>query len=355
LFHPFASRNVIFLIVTIQFIEEMKKEEKMGLNLFKLKISIFLGVALIFLFTEWGYSQDEEIAKYPNRPITFICPIPPGGGTDLSFRTISKEAEKFLGQPIVVVNKPGGGQSIGMAAIAASKPDGYTIGQSGNSGLLLVPHMEKVPYHTVKDFKQIIQCGGFNFGFFVKADSPLNSFKDIIAYARQNPKKLTYGCTTNSIQYLIMEQIAKKENVQFTHIPFKGTPEVQTALLGGHIFVGIGDFNYSLVEAGQIRIPLLLREEHSAEYPQTPILKDLGYNDIPAPYYLGICGPKGIPEGIVRKLEDALAKAMKEPAFMKGMQELRLPIIYRNSKELGDYVIRNYELFGKIFKEIQKK
>jgi tripartite-type tricarboxylate transporter receptor subunit TctC len=345
----------LFKSFGIHFAEVTKKEGKMGLHLFKSKISIFLCFVVILLFTERGYAQDEEIAKYPSRPITFICPIPPGGGTDLSLRAISKEAEKFLGQPIVVVNKSGGGQSIGMAAIATSKPDGYTIGQSGNSGLLLVPHMEKVPYHTVKDFKQIIQCGGFNFGIFLKADSSFNTFKDVIAYARQNPKKLTYGCTTNSIQYLIMEQIAKREKVQFTHIPFKGTPEVQTALLGGHIFVGIGDFNYSLVEAGQIKIPLLLREERSAEYPQTPILKDLDYEDIPAPYYLGICGPKGIPEGIVRKLEDAFAKAMKEPAFIKGMQELRLPIIYRSSKELGDYVIHNYELFGKIFKEIQKK
>ena len=327
----------------------------MGLRLYKPKLSLFLCFVSIFLFTEWGYSQEEEIAKYPRRPITFIIPIPAGGPTDLSLRLICKESEKILGQPIVIVNKPGAGQSIGMAAIAAAKPDGYTIGQSGNSGLLLVPHIEKVPYDPIKDFKQIIQCGGFNFGVIVKSDSPFKSFRELITFGRQNPKKLTYGSTVNSIQYLIVEQIAKKEKAQLTHIPFKGTPEVETALLGGHILFGVGDFSYAQVEAGQTRVILLLREEHSVEYPETPILKDLGYDDVPAPYYLGICGPKGIPEGMVKKLEEAFTRAMKEPAFIKGMKDLRLPIIYRNGKELDDYVAHNHEIFGKLFKEIQKK
>jgi tripartite-type tricarboxylate transporter receptor subunit TctC len=308
--------------------------------------------AFILLFvSERGYAQE----KFPARPINFIIPIPPGGPTDLAFRLLAREAEKTLGQPVVVVNKPGAGQSIGMAAIAVAKPDGYTIGQSGNSGLLLVPHMEKVPYNSVKDFRQIIQCGGFNFGVIVKNDSPFKSFKDVVTYARQNPKKITYGSTTNSIQYLIMEQIAKKEKVQLTHIPFKGTPEVETALLGGHIVVGVGDFSYAQVEAGQTRVLVLLREEKSEEYPQVPILKDLGYRDVPAPYYLGLCGPKGISDGVVKRLEEAYAKAMKEPAFVNGMKELHLPVLYRNSKDLDEYVQRNYEIFGKIFKEIEKK
>ena len=315
----------------------------------------FFWLVAILLLVGSGYTQEEDISKYPSRPITFIVPIPPGGGTDLAFRLICKEAEKLLGQPIAVLNKAGAGQTIGMAAIASAKPDGYTIGQSGASGLLLVPHIEKLPYNPIKDFRQIIQCGGFNFGMFVKPDSPFKTFKDVVAFARQNPKKVTYGCTVNSIQSLIMEQIGKKEKVQFTHIPFKGTPEVQTALLGNHILVGIGDFNYSLVEAGQIRLVLLLREERSTEYPRIPILKDLAYDDVPAPYYLGICGPKGLSDGIIKKLEEAFARAMKEPAYVNGLKDLRLPIIHRSSKELDDYVSKNYEIFGRIYRESQTK
>jgi tripartite-type tricarboxylate transporter receptor subunit TctC len=326
---------------------------KMKPSLFKAKTSFFLYLVLSLLFTASGYSQEAEIAKFPSRPITYITPLPPGGPTDVAIRLISKEAEKYLGQPIVIVNKPGGATSIGIAAIATAKPDGYTIGYTAHSGMFVVPFLEKIPYHPIRDLKPIMQFGGFNFGVIVKADSPFKSFHDLIAYARQNPKKVTYGTSgTNSMQYIIMEQIAKKEKVQITHIPFKGTPESQTALLGGHILCGAGDFNYSLLEAGQIRLLLLLKDERSAEYPKTPIIKDLGY-DIPCPMTLNVFGPKGIPDGIAKKIEDAYTQAMKEPTFIKGMKEdLLLPVVHRNHKELDDYINYNYEVYVKVLKEM---
>ena len=321
-------------------------------NSLKSKIPFFLFLTLPLLFAELGYPQEAEVAKYPSRSITFIVPVPPGGGTDLSIRVIAKEAEKFLGQPIVILNKPGGALTIGVAAIATAKPDGYTIGYAGGPPLFLTPFLEKVPYNPLKDLQPIMQFGGFNFGVVVKADSPFKSFKDLITHARQNPRKVTYGTAgTNSVQHLTMELIAKKEEIQITHIPFRGTPETQVALLGGHILAALGDFNYSLLEAGQIRLLLLLREEVSAEYPGVPILKDLGY-DYPYPMLLNVFGPKGIPEGIVKKIEEAFTRAMKQPAFINGMKELRLPMVYRGSKELGDYIANNYKFFEKLLKEM---
>jgi tripartite-type tricarboxylate transporter receptor subunit TctC len=139
--------------------------------------------------------------------------------------------------------------------------------------------------------------------------------------------------------------------VQFTHIPFKGSAETQVALLGGHILVATGDFNYSLLEEGQIRLVLLIAETRSPEYPQTPILKDLGY-DIPAPTFLNVAGPAGLPEGIVKKLEEAFSMAMKQPAFIKGMKDLRLTVAYRNNRQMDDYVAQNCEAFAKVLKEM---
>lgn len=176
-----------------------------------------------------------------------------------------------------------------------------------------------------------------------------------ISWAPQNPKKLTYGTAgVNSPAFVLIKQISKKEGVQFTHIPFKATVEAQTALLGGHIIFAAGEFTYSLLEADQTRLLLVFREERSAEYPQAPILKDLGY-DFPFPTFYTVSAPKGIPEGIARKLEDAFTKAMKEPAFIKGTKELRLPIVYRNSKELTEYITYNYNYFEKLLKEIDLK
>lgn len=319
----------------------------------KSKLFFFLCIVPILLSPALGYPQEEEIAKFPSRPITYIQPFTAGVPADLAIRLISKEAEKLLGQPIVVVNKPGAVGTIGVAAIATSKPDGYTVGNAPHSPMVVVPHLEKVPYHPVKDIKMIMQFGAFNMGVIVKADSPFKGFKDLIDYARQNPKKLTYGTAgTNSMQFIIMEQIAKKEKVQITHIPFKSTGEAQAALLGGHILFAAGDFNYSLIEAREARLLLLFREERAAEYPDTSILKDLGY-DFPFPTFICLAGPKGIPDGIVRKLEDAFGKAMKEPTFVKGMKEdLRLPIVYRGSKELNDYLAYSYETYGRMLKEL---
>lgn len=327
------------------------KDKILFLSVLKHGMPLFLLVALIFFFPKWGYPQEAEIVNYPNRPITYLISMPPGNNSELASRLIAIEAEKYLKQPIVPVNKPGGSLSIAVAATATAKPDGYTIGVGIHSPLFLVPHLEKVPYHPIKDLKQIMQFAGFNFGVIVKHDSPFKDFKDVIAYARQNPKKLTFGASPLAMAYFVMGQIARKEKVQFTHIPFKGGTESERALLGGHILVAAGDVSSSLIEAGQTRLLLLLKEEGSTEYPNTPILKDLGY-DIPCPMFMGIQGPKGLPEGIAKKIEEAFTQAMKEPAFIQGMERLHIPIVYRSSQELASYVSHNYDFFGKLIKEM---
>ncbi|MCG6535217.1 MAG: tripartite tricarboxylate transporter substrate binding protein [Syntrophales bacterium LBB04] len=309
-------------------------------------------LALSFFFADPGYAQQQGIVGYPNRPINLLVPMPAGGGTDLAVRLLAKETEKFLGEPIVVVNKPGGSQTVATAQLATSKPDGYTIGYTSHLGLFSAPLKEKVPYHPVKDLRQIIQFGSTNIAVIVKGDSTFADFKDIVAYARQNPKKLTYGSAgVGSLGHLALEQIAIREKVQFIHIPFKGSPETQAALLGGHILVGTGDFNSSLLEAGQIKLLLIIAEEHAVDYPHTPILKDLGY-DIPAPTLMSIACPKNTPDEIVRKLEGAFTKAIKEPTFIRGMKDLRYAIVYRNSKSVEEYVAYNYDAFAKVLKEM---
>ena len=313
---------------------------------------LFLCLVFTLLFPQYGYPQAEDVAKYPSRPISFIITPPPGASSDLANRLIIQEAQQFLGQPIVAVNKPGGGFSVGTAAIATAKPDGYTIGCAGHPAVFAAPHMEKLPYHPVKDFRWIMQFGLQTLGVTVKNDSPYKSFKDLISAAKQNPDKVIYGHTgIGTFANIIMQQVSKKEGVRFCPMPFKGGTEIVAALLGGHITAMTGDVNYSLVEAGQTRLLALIAETRSSEYPQTPILKDLGY-DIPVPAVMSVSGPKELPEEIARKLEDAFTKATKEEAFVKGMKAIRFSIVYRNSKELTEYVSRNYDTYGKFLKEM---
>jgi tripartite-type tricarboxylate transporter receptor subunit TctC len=315
-------------------------------------IVAFCAALLILLSALSGYTQKTD-PNYPTRPINFIVPFSPGGSTDLAVRLIAKEAERYLGQPIVVVNKPGGGGSIGVAAVAVAKPDGYTIGQSpGGAPLFIMPFLEKLPYDPVKDIRYVMQFVELNFSILVKGDSPFKSLKDLLDYGRQNPGKMIYGTNApNSISNLIVEQVAKKEKIQTKHIPFKASPEYQAAVLGGHVLFAVGDFNYSLVDSGELRILANLSEKRAAAYPQVPTLKELGY-DTPCPVFLSVMAPKGTPEEIVRRLEDAFGQAMRQPAFMHGIKDLRLTANYRNSKELTEYVSRNYDAFAHLLKEL---
>jgi tripartite-type tricarboxylate transporter receptor subunit TctC len=309
---------------------------------------VFLVAALVLLFTQTVIAQ-EDVSKYPSKSITFICPSAAGTAIDLSNRLIAKELEKILGQPVIVVNKPGAAFVIGAAAVAAAKPDGYTIGYTGGPPLYFTPLLEKVPYDPIKDFRMVAQYGVFNAAVAVKGDSPFKTFKDLMEYARQNPKKVTYGTTgTNSIMHITFEQIAKQENVQMTHIPFQG--DVDTPLLGGHIMFGGGNIGASLIDSGKLRLLMMLKAEKSAEFPNVPLLKDLGYN-IPWPNIASIIAPKAVPDAIVKKLDDAVAKVVKTPLFLKGMKDLDLPVLYHSSKELDTYIPQNYEYYKKVFKE----
>jgi len=313
-------------------------------------VASFLGIAL---FVESGGADEAD--KFPSRPITYISMTTAGGPLDLQARLICKEAEKYLKQPVVVLNKPGGGGTIATATLAAAKPDGHTVGTVGHSAIYSAPFLEKLVYQPLKDLRPVMQFAMYNFGIIVKADSQFKTFKDIVEYARQNPKKLTFGTNgANTLQTVITMQLAKKEKVDFIPIPFKGTGEWQSALLGGHVQFSVGDFNYSLVDAGQVRVILLLREERSPDFPGVPILKDLGYNYI-CPMANMVFTQKAVPDGVVRKLEDAFTKAMKEPGFIKGMKELHADIVYRNEKESIDFFRKTYEFYGKIIKEMDIK
>ena len=185
----------------------------------------------------------------------------------------------------------------------------------------------------------------------MKGDAPFKSLKDLLEYGRHNPGKMTYGTNApNSISNLIVEQVAKKEKIQTKHIPFKASPEYQAAVLGGHVLFATGDFNYSLIDSGELRLLAYLSEKRAAAYPQVPTLKELGY-DFPCPVFIAIMAPKATPEEIVRKLEEAFAQAMRQPAFTNGIKELRLTASFRSSKEMTEYVSYNYDTFGKLLKE----
>src|SRR5258708_27910848 len=174
--------------------------------------------------------------EFPSRPITLICPWPAGGSTDTHLRRFAEIAAKYVGQPVLIENRPGAGGTVGPGHLAqTAKADGYTLSQM-HMGAFRIPHMQKLAWDPVRDFTYIIGLTGYTFGVVVKSESPFKSFRDLLDYAKANPGNMSYGSTgTGTSPHLLMEEVALKTGVQFLHVPFKGNADPTQARLGGHI------------------------------------------------------------------------------------------------------------------------
>jgi tripartite-type tricarboxylate transporter receptor subunit TctC len=290
--------------------------------------------------------------KYPSKPINFIIGYPAGGSTDVCARPLVTAASKTLGQPIIVLNKPGGASAVAVATLKMEKPDGYTIGILP-SGAVLSQHMRKVPYDTAKDFTPIMQYAVYLYGLVVGPDSPWNTFKEFIDYAKANPGKIRYSTAgPGTPQHLVMERLALKEKIKWTHVPFEGGPQAVSALLGGHVEAVSQTTEWKKqVEAGRLRLLAVYGEKRMIDFPGVPTLVELGY-DIVAPSLISIAGPKGLPPQVVETLHGAFKKATEDPDFIKVSRQLDQPFIYRGPEDLAKYLLAMNEEVGGLIRSL---
>ncbi len=312
----------------------------------RLWILTILGVSF-FLHSFPGSAPAQE--KYPTKPINFVIGYPAGGTTDVCARPLVMAASKILGQPIIVLNKPGGASSVAVASLKIEKPDGYTIGILP-SGAVLSQHMRKVPYDSVKDFTPIMQYAEYLIGLAVRSDSPWKTFKEFIDYAKANPGKVRYSTAgSGTPQHLVMERLALKEKIKWTHIPFQGGGPAVTAVLGGHVEAVSQTTEWKAhVESGRLRLLAVYEEKRMADFPNVSTLLDLGY-DITAASLISIVGPKGLSPQIVGTLHGAFKKAMEDPDFIKVSRQVDQPSLYRSPDDLAKHLVKmNEELEGLI-------
>src|SRR4030088_914689 len=232
---------------------------------------------------------------YPSKPITLIVPWPAGGVTDIAMRAIADSASKFIGQPIAVDNKAGGGGTVGPATMAAAaKPDGYTISQLPIT-VFRLPLMQDVSWDPAKDFSYIIHLTGYTFGVTTNSESQFKTWKDVVDFAKQNPGKVTYATPgTGTSLHIGMEQIAALAGIKMTQVPFKGGAETNAAVLGQHTTLQADSTGWKpLVDAGHLRLLAIWTAERSKNWPDAPTLKELGYPFVfDSPF--GVAGPKGM-------------------------------------------------------------
>ena len=293
---------------------------------------------------------------YPNRPVTLIVPWPPGGSTDISVRALAEVASKYLGQRFVIENRPGATGTVGPAyMVQNTKPDGYTICQMPIT-VFRLPHMTKTAFDPMADFSWIIHLTGYTFGVVVRADSPIKTWQDLIAYAKANPGKLSYATPgTGSSLHITMEGLAAREGMELLHVPFKGYADASVALLGGHVMAHADSTGWAeLVDAGRVRLLVTWGAQRTKRWPQVPTLKDLGYPIVAnSPY--GLAGPKGMDPAVMKVLHDAFRKALEDPEYQKILEKLDQEAYYLNGADYAALARKTFEEEREVIKRLGLK
>lgn len=274
--------------------------------------------------------------SFPTKPVTLIVPWPAGGSTDIYFRRLGEITQRHLGENLVIENRPGGSGNNGPTTMAkTAQPDGYTISQITISAFR-APHMQKVDWNPVTDFTYIIGLAGYTFGIVVRADSPLKTFNDLIAYARANPGKLSYATPgTGTSLHLAMEEVAAKAGVEFLHVPFKGYADGAIALMGGHVMMQVDSTGWAKqVDAGAQRLLATLGDKRTRW--NAPTVRELGVDTVSnSPF--GLVGPKGMSPRVVKILHDAFKRSLDDPEYLKLLAQLDQPAWYQSSEDYAKW------------------
>jgi tripartite-type tricarboxylate transporter receptor subunit TctC len=269
--------------------------------------------------------NESALALYPDRIVKIVVPFAPGGGTDTVARTLAQEMAKDLGQSVIIENKPGAGTIIGTQSVAAGDPDGYTL-LMGTFANAVNPSLNaKLPYDPHKDFAPVaLVARSFNI-VVVNAKSPYRSIADLIAAAKAEPDKLSYGTYgTGTSAHLAGELFKSLAKVNLTTVPYKGAAPAITDLLGGQIqvmFTTVASAA-SLIESGQLRALAVTSAERSPAFPDVPTVAEAGVPGYSAESWYGLFAPAKTPPEIIDRLNKAAADAVKAEAFKKlGVNE----------------------------------
>lgn len=291
---------------------------------------------------------------YPAKPVTLLCPFAAGGGGDILTRAAADHVRNKRNVAAAVEYRPGAGATIAPGQIARVQPDGYLVGLYSISPFLTVPHLQKVPYDTTKDFTYIAAYAYIPIAFYVATESPLTSWEGVVKYARDNPGKFRWGTSgVRGAAHVAVEAAFRKEGVQTTFVPFSGGAEAITAMLGGHIEAVISADYGPHLAAGKVRLLALTGSEKLPSHPALPTFKDMKYPLSTEAIY-GLFGPAGLPADVVAWWDSAIREMMKTDEFAAVLKTVSGQPVYLDSREFTANVLENYKTLGQIIPTVFK-
>jgi tripartite-type tricarboxylate transporter receptor subunit TctC len=286
----------------------------------------FLVAASLLLAALVGASPAAAQAAYPSHPVRVVVPQPPGGGFDFVGRLLADRMGKQMGQTFVVENKPGSGTLVGTDFVAKAAPDGYTLLVGSVSNLALNPGLYRnLPYDSLRDFEPLGIAVSYGYTLMARKDLPLNSLKDVVAYAKANPRKLTYASAgSGSGQHVLAAALWHLAGVELVHVPYRGAQAAYQDLLGGRVdlFFDLAPTARAQIDAGNVKALAVSGSARNPMHPDVPTITETGVAQLDLESWFGLFAPAKTPPEVLEKLRATLARVVAAPdvadAFRKS-------------------------------------
>lgn len=299
-------------------------------------------IAIAALTAAFAAGTPALAQGFPAKPVKIIVGFPPGGGLDFTTRLLAPHLAEYLGQQVIVENKPGAAGVLAHAEVARAKPDGYTLIVGNIGPLALAPNMmERRPYEPTRDFTAIGQVLATYFIATVPASHPAGSLRDFIAWARQNEGKVNFASGGNgSITHLNGELINQVAGIHMTHVPYKGSAPAITDLIAGqtHLLVDVGSVLKPQVIAGRLKALAVTSPARDPDLPNVPTVREAGYPQLETSGWQGLIGPAGLPKPVVNKLYGALKTALANPEVRDRLAKAGTPVVERDPEAFAAFI-----------------
>ncbi len=295
---------------------------------------------------------------YPEKPVRIVVPFPPGGGNDIIVRAMTEEMSKSLGQQVLVDNKPGAGTVIGTDHVAKSAPDGYTILIASFAFAVNPSLLAKLPYDHPKAFTPITLIGRSPNIVIVPPDRPYKTMSELTAYAKANPGKLNYGSFGNGTSGHLAPELYKiMAKVDILHVPYKGSGQAITDLIGGRLDVMFATLSggAAQVRSGKARALAVTSATRSPAYPDVPTIAESGVPGFASETWYGMLGPAGLQPAVVAKLHAAIKRAVETEAFKKKAASDGLVVNVGDGAALGKLIDEEEKRWRPVVKEAKIK
>ena len=291
---------------------------------------------------------------YPNKPLRFVVPFPPGGSTDLLARRLCERLQASMGQPCVVENKPGAGGAVGSEFVAKAAPDGYTLllGVTGSHGIS-VSLNPKLPYHPIKDFAPISMLVSTSLVLVVGPQFPANTLAEYVTYAKGRPDQVTHSSPGNGTSmHLTGEMFNLASGTKLVHVPYKGSAGAVNDLMGGQVQSMFGDFLvvYPQVKGGKIKALAITSAKRHPMLPDVPTIAESGYPGFEALSWQGLFVPAGTPADIVAKLNAETLKALTAEDFRDAFAKQGFTVAGSSPAEFRAFIEAEIPKWARIIK-----